>query len=70
MPLLSLHPPAHAGSSLADFCTLKMETIYSSETSVHTRPTRFHITENGVLHSHRRENFESYNNLNDFVEFD
>jgi hypothetical protein len=31
-----LQPPAHAGSSLTDFSTLKMEAIYSSETSVHT----------------------------------
>jgi hypothetical protein len=29
--------PVHAGSSLADFSTLKMEEIRSSETSVHTR---------------------------------
>jgi hypothetical protein len=29
----SLQPPAHAGSSLADFSTLKMEAIRSSETS-------------------------------------
>jgi hypothetical protein len=28
---------AHAGSSLAGFCTLKMEAIRSSETPVHTR---------------------------------
>jgi hypothetical protein len=39
----SLQPPAHAGSSLADFSTLKMEEIRSSETSVHTRTTRRHI---------------------------
>jgi hypothetical protein len=34
---LSLQPPAHAGSSFADFSTLKIEAIRSSETSVHTR---------------------------------
>jgi hypothetical protein len=34
-----LQPPAHAGSSLADFSTLKMEAIRSSETSIHTRST-------------------------------
>jgi hypothetical protein len=32
---LSLQPPAHAGSSLADFSTLNMKVIRSSETSVH-----------------------------------
>jgi hypothetical protein len=33
---LSLQPPAHAGSSLADFSTLKTEAIRASETSVQT----------------------------------
>jgi hypothetical protein len=42
-------PLAHAGSSLADFSTLKMEAIYSSETSVQTRSTRRHILEDGIL---------------------
>jgi hypothetical protein len=44
-----LQPPAHAGSSLADFSALKMEAIRSSETSVHTRSTRRHILEYGSL---------------------
>jgi hypothetical protein len=44
-----LQPPAHTGSSLADFSTLNMETICSSETSVHTRSTRRHIPDDGVL---------------------
>jgi hypothetical protein len=57
---LNLQPPAHAGSSLADFSTLKMEAIRSSETSVHTRTKWCHIPENGILHSHRRENLKSY----------
>jgi hypothetical protein len=56
----SLQPPAHAGSSLADFYTLKMETIRSSETSVYTISTRRYIPEAGILHSHRRENLKSY----------
>jgi hypothetical protein len=42
--------PAHAGSSLADFSTMKMEAIRSSEPSVHTRTARRHIPENGILH--------------------
>jgi hypothetical protein len=33
----------------ADFSTLKMETMGSSETSVQTRPTRRHIPEDGFL---------------------
>jgi hypothetical protein len=45
----SLQPPAYAGSSLADFFTLKMEAICSSETSVHTITTIRHIPENGIL---------------------
>jgi hypothetical protein len=45
-----LQPPAHAGSSLADFCTLKMEAIRSSKTSVYKVFTRCHIPEDGILH--------------------
>jgi hypothetical protein len=43
-----LSPPAHAGSSLADFLfssTLKMEAIRSSETSINIISTRRHIPE-------------------------
>jgi hypothetical protein len=40
--------------------TLKMEAIRSSETSIHRRSTRRHIPEDGILHSHRRENLKSY----------
>jgi hypothetical protein len=32
------------------FSTLKIEAIRSSETSDHTRSTRRHITEDGILH--------------------
>jgi hypothetical protein len=53
-------PPAHAGSLPADFSALKMEAIRSFETWVHTRSTRRHIPEDGILHSHRRENLKSY----------
>jgi hypothetical protein len=54
-----LQPPAHSGSSLMYFSTLKMEAIRSSETSVHTRSTRRHAPEDGLLHS-RHENLKSY----------
>jgi hypothetical protein len=37
--------------SLADFSTLKIEEIRSPETSVHTRCTRRHIREDGILHA-------------------
>jgi hypothetical protein len=37
-----------------------MEVTPSSETSVHTRTTRRHISENDFLHSHGRENLKSY----------
>jgi hypothetical protein len=45
----SLQPPAHAGSSLADFYTLKMRPILSSETSVYKKSARHHIPEDGSL---------------------
>jgi hypothetical protein len=42
--------------------TLKMEAIYSSETSVATQQTaRRHIPEDDTLHNHRCENLKSYN---------
>jgi hypothetical protein len=47
-------------ASLADFSTLKTDAICSPETSINTRTTRRHTPENGILHSHRRENLKSY----------
>jgi hypothetical protein len=58
--ILCLQLPTHAGFSRADFSTLKMEAILSSETSVHTISTRRHIPQDGILHSHRRVNLKSY----------
>jgi hypothetical protein len=49
--------------SLADFSTLKMEAMHSSETSVHTRSTRCYIPEDGILHSSRREYVKSYTDI-------
>jgi hypothetical protein len=42
------------------FSTFKMEARCSSETLVYNKLTRRHIPENGILHSHRRENLKSY----------
>jgi hypothetical protein len=43
--------------------TLMTEAIRSSETFLLTRASRHHIAEDGILHSHRRENLKSYTAL-------
>jgi hypothetical protein len=46
--------------SVSDFFNLMMGATHSSETSVHARLTRHHISEDIILHNHRNENFKSY----------
>jgi hypothetical protein len=42
------------------FLVTLMEALEPSETSVLTRSTRRYIPEDGIVHSHRRENLNSY----------
>jgi hypothetical protein len=49
LPVISCYSPA-----------LKMEAMRFSETSVQTRATRCCISEDDILHSHRRETLKSY----------
>jgi hypothetical protein len=58
--LLECH--AYLSGDVVAVCShlLTLEAIRSSETSVHTRSTRRHIPEDGILHGHRCENLKSY----------
>jgi hypothetical protein len=40
--------------------TLRMDALRFSETSLLTRATKRNITEDGIIHSHRRENLKMY----------
>jgi hypothetical protein len=42
--------------------TIMAEALRSSEPSALTRATLRNFPEDGILHSHRRENFKSYKN--------
>jgi hypothetical protein len=46
---------------------LMMEALRSSKTSVLTRGTQRHNSEDGILHSHRREKLKSYIALTDWA---
>jgi hypothetical protein len=58
--VLQLLVTANAVSNLPIFVTLMMEAMHSSTTLFLTRATQHDIPEDGILHSHRRENLKSY----------
>jgi hypothetical protein len=47
----------HQGERISE---LETKLAVTNETSVLTRATRRHVSEDGILHSHRRENLKSY----------
>jgi hypothetical protein len=51
---------ANAVPSSPILVTLMIGALRSSKTSVLTRTTQRHIPEDGILHSHRRENLKCY----------
>jgi hypothetical protein len=55
-----LHLPVIANVSSSLIFTLMMEVKRSLETSVLTRASRHHNSEDGILHSSRRETVKSY----------
>jgi hypothetical protein len=58
--VLQLLVTANVVPSSPNDVILNMEPIRSTETSVLTRTKKCHIPEDGILHSHRRENLKSY----------
>jgi hypothetical protein len=58
--VLRLLVPVNVVSSTPLLVTQMVEVICSSETLVLARATRRYIPEDGILHTHRRENLKSY----------
>jgi hypothetical protein len=67
--MLRLLFTANAIPSPPILLTVMMEAVRSSETSALTRATRRKNSEDGILHTYRRENLKSYIICVDFQNF-
>jgi hypothetical protein len=65
--VLQLIVPVNIVHNSRIISTMEMEAIHFSESSVIKRAIRRHISEDDILHSHRRENLKFYMTYSGFA---